>query len=78
MDWRSLDHPRQFAPMCSRCGWTGQLRDTILHESGPHIKATCPECDTYLCFAKRRADHHKEPAPAGRHQQGRYWREQTR
>ena len=55
VSWKSLDKAQQEVE-CSRCGWKGKLRQTHLAESGPHLKASCPQCETYLCFARRRTD----------------------
>ncbi len=68
--WWVLDKPETPAT-CARCGWSGIIKDTDLKAAGPHIRANCPNCSTFITFAKKRADWDEfiknVPAPNGGH-----------
>ena len=43
---------------CERCGWKGQPNLSYAGDQNQHIKATCPECDSYIKFcAQDNLDH---------------------
>ena len=42
--------PGQLPAHCNNCD---NNVDPVVSESGPHIKATCPQCNSFLKFLKR-------------------------
>lgn len=49
----SLKDPN-LAVACSWCNWKGRLRNCILSESGPHLRADCKNCGRFIMFAAKR------------------------